>query len=345
MFKFSIQSSTFKSFISSTSSSTSSSSSARRSISSSSSFKSSITSRSFHSTINHSKPTSKSVPLAFDHFLPTGELVQRKSSEHSIKNPIIILHGLFGSRQNWRTLAKRISQNTDREVFVLDLRNHGESPATLGNTTYLDYASDIEAFIDQNRLENVNLIGHSMGGKVAMTVALNPLGSSIIQKLIVVDISPMKGKISDEFKTYLNGMKEINLKQVQSRKEADEILSKFEKEHEIRQFLLTNLKKLNHQYQIQLSLDSLTYQIETNQVGDFPFDLTDQENHHPTFHHPTLFIKGKFSKYINRHSLNPMMKLFPNHQLIEFDAGHWVHAEKPKEFLETVTEFLNKNST
>ncbi|EGG09111.1 alpha/beta hydrolase [Melampsora larici-populina 98AG31] len=310
---------------------------------SSSSFKSKpIIKRSFYSSNKNLKPVS----LAFDHFLPTGELQSDQIIKKSIiEDPIIILHGLFGSRQNWRTLAKRISQNTNREVFVLDQRNHGESPATIGNTTYDDYASDIEAFINENQLKNVNLIGHSMGGKVAMTVALNPNGSTTIKKLIVVDISPMKGKISDEFKTYLNGMKEINLRKVGTRKEADEILSRFEKEIEIRQFLLTNLKKLNHQYQIQLSLEALTQQITSNEVGDFPYDLTTNPTPISTYQNPTMFIKGKSSKYINRHSLDPMKKLFPNHQLIEFDVGHWVHAQKPKEFLESVTEFINKSST
>lgn len=294
--------------------------------------------RSFYSTTIHNL---EPVSLAFDHYLPTGEL-QTIKSENPIRNPIIILHGLFGSRRNWRTLAKRISQNTNREVFVLDLRNHGESPGTLGKTTYFDYASDIEAFIDENRLENVNLIGHSMGGKVAMTVALNPNGSSIVNKLMVVDISPMKGKISDEFVTYLNGMKEINSMEIKNRKEADQILSKFEKDIEIRQFILTNLKKINHQYKIQLSLEALTHQILNDEVGDFPFSITEN---HPTFQKPTIFIKGKSSKYINKYSFNPIINLFPNYQLIEFDAGHWVHAEKPKEFLETVTEFMNKNPT
>ncbi|KAG0149141.1 hypothetical protein CROQUDRAFT_131472 [Cronartium quercuum f. sp. fusiforme G11] len=295
--------------------------------------------RLFHTTNVCPSPIS----LAYDHYLPSGSINSDHLHHH---HPIIILHGLFGSRQNWKTLAKRISQKSDREVFVLDLRNHGDSGVTPGSTNYLDYASDVEDFIKNHQLKNVNLIGHSMGGKVAMSLALGSDNKSLINKLVIVDISPLKGRISEEFQTYLKGMKEINSKEIKNRKEADQIMSKYSNDVEVRQFLLKNLKKIQEpnnlnqdSYKINLPLEILTEQISTNQIGDFPFD-SNQLNH-PIFSNPTLFIKGKTSPYINHHSTIPIKKFFPNHQLVVFDAGHWVQAEKPVEFIDTITKFFN----
>ncbi|PLW27258.1 hypothetical protein PCASD_23963 [Puccinia coronata f. sp. avenae] len=226
-------------------------------------------------------------------------------SQHDPLSPIIILHGLFGSKQNWRSLAKRLSQATGRIVYTLDLRNHGESQATPGFTSYLDYSSDIKHFIQTNSLKNVTLIGHSMGGKVAMTLALESSMDEkrehgfVIEKLVVVDISPAKGPISSSFLTYIDAFREINSSRVSSRKQADEILAKYEKDLGRRQFLLTNLKKVEkcaanvgggsvtHEYVIRLPVEVLGEQLSSNQ--------------------------GAHSKYINKYNIPTIAAFFADH--------------------------------
>ncbi|MBW0541271.1 hypothetical protein O181_080986 [Austropuccinia psidii MF-1] len=283
------------------------------------------------------------VSLAFERFQPAS------TTGGSLHQPLIVLHGLFGSKQNWRGIAKKLSQATSREVYTLDLRNHGQSPSTPGATSYLDYASDIQYFIQSNQLKNVVLMGHSMGGKVAMAFALQNPQSSMISKLIVIDISPAKGPISDNFKTYLEAMKEINSSPVTTRKQADEILSKYEQDIGVRQFLLTNLVRLpldsiGETYQIRLPLEVLDEQISTDGIGDFPFDppiaSASNSSQGPRYKKSSLFIKGAHSKYINRHNMPVIEAFFTNHQLVTLDTGHWVHAEKPKEFIETITQFM-----
>ncbi|EHS64445.1 uncharacterized protein PGTG_22259 [Puccinia graminis f. sp. tritici CRL 75-36-700-3] len=301
--------------------------------------------------------------------LESEKFVPPQSSDHEPHSPIIILHGLFGSKQNWRSLAKRLSQATQKTVFTLDLRNHGESQATPGFTSYLDYSSDVKHFMTTNNLKDVILIGHSMGGKVAMSLALsesssnsNREGSDLIKKLVAVDISPAKGPISKSFQVYIDGFKEINSRPVSSRKEADEILTKYEPDLGRRQFLLTNLKKVERDgaegqgtphYEIRLPVEVLEAQLASNQVGDFPFEIprtepapgsasTQSQPPSVRFHKPSLFIKGARSKYINKYNIPTIAAFFMNHRLVVLDTDHWVHAEKPNEFIQTVVDFVKE---
>jgi len=266
------------------------------------------------------------------------------------RSPIIILHGLFGSKQNWRSLAKRLSHATHRVVYTLDLRNHGESQATPGFTSYLDYASDVKEFIKRHSLKKVILIGHSMGGKVAMTLALESTISStdedgLIEKLVAVDISPAKGPISKSFQDYIDGFKEVNSSAVSSRKQADEILAKYEQDLGRRQFLLTNLKQVERgdgggtRYKIRLPVEVLEEQLANNHVGDFPFEPSGEADG-VRFDKPSLFIKGARSKYINKYNIPTIAAFFGNHQLVVLDTDHWVHAEKPNEFVSVVVNFV-----
>lgn len=326
-----------------------------------------------HRSISSSTPSRPSILPAFERFEPPRPPTTSDRSHdlvpHHLDRPLIILHGLFGSKQNWRSLAKKLSQLTQQTVFTLDLRNHGHSPSTPGLTSYSDYASDVKNFITSLKLQNVSLMGHSMGGKVAMTVALEDSNesqslepnrsSSPIRKLIVIDIAPAKGFSSDRFKGYLDGFREINSSSVSSRKQADEILSKYEDDISARQFLLTNLKRVELQdggegvkYEIRLPIEVLQHQISTNQIGDFPFlpNLSPTSSSSPEqlatmtpvrFKNPTLFIKGAKSKYINKHNIPAIDALFEDFEIITLDTGHWVHAERPHEFIESVTKFLN----
>ncbi|POW09289.1 hypothetical protein PSHT_09207 [Puccinia striiformis] len=279
-----------------------------------------------YSTTTSSSPSSTPILLESEKFEPP------QKSDSNRLSPIIILHGLFGSKQNWRSLAKRLCQATQRIVYTLDLRNHGESQATPGCTSYLDYSSDVKHFITMNGLKNVILIGHSMGGKVAMTLALE---SSISAH-----------KEDSDFQIYIDGFKEINSRLVSSRKEADQILSRYEEDLGRRQFLLTNLKKVDHgdgrsRYEIRLPIEVLAEQLSTNQVGDFPFELSPTDVATPVvFTKPSLFIKGAHSKYINKYNIPAIQAFFINHKLVVLDTNHWVHAEKPVEFVQTVVDFV-----
>ncbi|KAG8934078.1 hypothetical protein FRC01_005239 [Tulasnella sp. 417] len=251
--------------------------------------------------------------------------------------PLVIVHGLFGSKQNWRSLAKRFHQTLNTPIYTLDLRNHGQSP----HNEVMDYTSmahDIIEFCKERSLKNINLLGHSLGGKAVMAAALSPdLPPDALSKLIVVDMSPARGPISDEFRTYLKAMKEIQNKRVRSRKEADDVLQAYEPDVSVRQFLLTNLDRVQHEtghhQKFRIPLEILDKAIDG--IGDFPY-----EPDHRKWDGKTLFVKGSRSKYINRKNIPIAKEYFPNMEMITLEAGHWVHAEKPIEFVNRVSEFI-----
>ncbi|GAA5999317.1 uncharacterized protein JCM10292_001198 [Rhodotorula paludigena] len=267
------------------------------------------------------------VQLAFEKQAP-GNLTSSKA-------PLVVLHGLYGSKQNWRSLAKGMAAKLGREVYTLDLRNHGHSPHKR-ECSYEDLAADVNAFIEkEQKLDDCIVVGHSMGGKVAMALALG--GCDALSRLVVVDIAPGVGKISPEFRAYLDAMKEIDDAKVMSRKEADTILQKTEPDLGVRQFLLTNLDRASPSdpYQFRLPLHFLSNAID--EIGHFPYAPGEK-----VFEKPSLFLKGSKSKYINSRNIPIIKQFFPDSQLETLDAGHWVHAEKPKEFVELLDRFCKE---
>ncbi|BGP20566.1 hypothetical protein JCM10213_003828 [Rhodosporidiobolus nylandii] len=260
---------------------------------------------------------------------------QTPSNLTSSKAPLVVLHGLYGSKQNWRSLAKGMAAKLGREVFTLDLRNHGQSPHKR-ECSYEDLAGDVKAFIEEEqKLDNCVVVGHSMGGKVSMALALG--GCEPVSKLVVVDIAPGVGKISPEFRAYLDAMKEIDDAKVMSRKEADTILQKTEKDLGVRQFLLTNMDRASPSdpYKFRLPLHYLGNAIE--EIGSFPYQPGEK-----VYDKPSLFLKGSKSKYINSRNIPLIKQFFPNSQLETLETGHWVHAEKPKEFVDLLDKFLQE---
>lgn len=255
--------------------------------------------------------------------------------------PLIILHGLFGSKQNWRSLMKQFGNSLKRRIYTLDLRNHGTSP----HSPVWDYetmATDVVQFMVQNRCKNdVTLLGHSMGGKVAMATALSPLLQehlpTALARLVVVDIAPGAGRISDEFRSYITAMQAVEDAQVKSKKEADPILEQYEKDVAVRQFLLTNLVADKHGSHFRIPLHFLRDGVD--EIGKFPYPPDGKH----TWNGRALFIKGEKSKYINHRNIPLIEKYFPNSKLESLDTGHWVHSEKPHEFLEMVTKFVRED--
>ena len=241
--------------------------------------------------------------------------------------PFVILHGLFGSLDNWQTIARKLSENF--EVYIVDQRNHGQSPhSEIWN--YQVMANDLYEFFQDNRISNAILLGHSMGGKTAMHFALEHC--ELLNKLIVVDIAPKSYPVHHD--KILEGLLAIDLENVSSRKEVEEQLSLYILDPGTKQFLMKNLywkdleaKKLAWRF----NLDVINRHIEI--VGKTTIEGK-------TCHVPTLFVRGEKSNYILEADMEPAKSIFPNSKLIIIpNAGHWVHAEQPQLFLETIIAF------
>ncbi|GFZ42772.1 hypothetical protein JCM24511_00490 [Saitozyma sp. JCM 24511] len=224
-------------------------------------------------------------------------------------------------------------------VFTLDLRNHGHSPHAEPHS-YTAMASDISHFLKKHDLKNVNLLGHSMGGKAVMAFALNEEYNKSLRTLISVDMSPAKGKISPEFAAYTDGMIEVEKAKVKTKSEADKILQKVEPILPTRQFLLTNTRTHPHGHlTFRIPLGLLASAIPS--IGDFPYEPPPPVNAtSPQWTGPTLFLKGEHSRYLNRHNIPVAERFFPNMRLEVLDTGHWVHAEKPAETVAMVEAFV-----
>ncbi|KAJ1300080.1 hypothetical protein OPQ81_002562 [Rhizoctonia solani] len=218
--------------------------------------------------------------------------------EPKSKSPVLIVHGLYGSKQNWRSLSKAFARNLGRPVYTVDLRNHGDSP----HSAVMDYsamASDILQFCQSKSLSDISLVGHSLGGKVVMAFALNPLlPKDMLSRLVVVDISPAVGPISPEFRRYIDAMKEIDDAKVMTKKQGEEILKKYESDASTRAFLLHNLVApvKGEPLKFRIPLSAIADAIDG--IGEFPYTPGQV-----TWDGATLFVKGAKSKYINRRNM------------------------------------------
>ncbi|KAI7834460.1 alpha/beta fold family hydrolase [Kickxella alabastrina] len=248
----------------------------------------------------------------------------------SANPPLLIVHGLFGSKQNWRAIANQLTRTLNRDTYSVDLRNHGESPHQSPHT-YPAMSQDIQQFIQDHQLTKPVLLGHSMGGKVVMQVALER--PDLVSQLIVDDIAPVKLRLSHDFDKYVDKLKEIEAAGVKSQKVADEMLCEAEEDLGVRQFLLTNMKRIDGVYRSRVPLDLLRDSL-SNVMG------WEAEG---VYTGPTLFISGKKSPHVRPGVYEEIKKLFPNYELDELDTGHWVHAEKPREFMALVEEFIRRN--
>lgn len=243
-------------------------------------------------------------------------------------SPLIILHGLFGMLDNWQTLAKKFAENNT--VYIIDQRDHGKSPHT-NQFNYDLLALDLKAFCDEHNIAEANFIGHSMGGKTVMR--FSQLFPSYVNKQIIVDIAPKKYTGGHEL--ILNAILDLDLDKVESRKDADEKLSKHIGEIGTRLFLLKNLKRTDKGFEWKANFSLLNKEYK-NIMSDF-------ENAEPSTTE-TLFIKGGESHYINTNDEREIRELYSNVQIKTVEgAGHWVHAQKPEELLSLVRGFINKD--
>jgi esterase len=240
---------------------------------------------------------------------------------------ILICHGLYGSLSNFGGLAKHLEKNYT--VIRVDLRNHGKSPHIL-NMTQQSMANDLVRLLDLLGVNKTIVLGHSLGGKVAMTFAQqNPLR---VISLVVVDIAPVDYPL-DSHSNVFAALQSVDLLKISSRSEADDALKEHISDISMRQFLLTNLLRSIDGYQWRMNLDVL--------ISEYS-DIASAPPLAPVFTGPVLLIKGSDSTYINDAMLPVISQRFP-HCIVNTvnDAGHWLHAEKPIEFFNLVKDFLN----
>ncbi|MFQ3575851.1 MAG: alpha/beta fold hydrolase, partial [Cytophagales bacterium] len=241
--------------------------------------------------------------------------------------PIIILHGLFGSSDNWLTFSKKLSEKGYR-VILVDLRNHGRSPHDSIHN-YDEMANDIKELIDRLELKQPTIMGHSMGGKAAMKFSVKYPDS--ISKLVVVDIGPKYYK--PHHHKYLAALNAIPVSKLSSRTEAEAVIAPLIEDFGERQFLLKNLaRKEDGGFEWKMNLKVLEDQIDNIGEG---MDANQK------FRKPTLFVKGSKSNYIKDDDAIMMKWIFPLSNLVEVEnSGHWVHVDQPDKLLEVVSEFL-----
>lgn len=245
--------------------------------------------------------------------------------------PMIILHGLFGTLDNWMTIAKLFAR--DYQVFLVDLRNHGHSPHVKGMSLE-DMAEDIRIFLEKQWVyADAVIIGHSMGGKVAMKSAT--LFPDLFSKLVVVDIGPKaypQGGHDDIFKAMMS----LDVDRTTSRNEAEEHLMQYIPEDSTRQFIMKNLSRNKE--------GGFSWKMNLKEIHEqYPEILKEIDTGSP-FEKPALFVRGGKSDYILDEDIPRIKQLFPNAQVSEIaGAGHWVHADAPNELYKMVDEFLDKN--
>lgn len=246
--------------------------------------------------------------------------------EYGTGQPLIILHGLLGSLDNWHTLSTSFAKN--RRVIAVDQRNHGHSPHA-DEMTYRAMASDLFELFDHLSLPSASLLGHSMGGKTAMHFALNH--PHLVEKLIVVDIAPRAyPSLHDEI---FDALKSIDLSTIQTRQQVDASLAQRIPQTAIRQFLMKNLTRNNSgKFMWKANIDALD-----RSYGE----LMRAIDSGTPFAGPTLFVRGTRSSYIAPSDSADIQRLFPRAQVATLEAGHWVHSEAPDSFFEIVRDFLD----
>ncbi|UII28120.1 alpha/beta fold hydrolase [Fulvivirga maritima] len=241
--------------------------------------------------------------------------------------PLIILHGVFGSADNWLTIAKELAEHHFK-VYLLDQRNHGDSPH-IDEFSYQAMADDLHEFIEKHELDKPFILGHSMGGKAAMKFSVNY--SDEWEKMIVVDIAPKAYPVHHD--KILAGLKSIDLDAIKSRGDADKQLAEHVPDLGTRQFLLKNLARNDSGgYKWKLNLEVIDKNIEA--IGEGQEDRLAIEKE-------VLFIRGGKSDYVKDSDIILITQLFPNAEVKTIaGAGHWVHAEKSKEVIELILDFL-----
>lgn len=262
--------------------------------------------------------------LNYKTFTPEDTLAQQKT-------PLFILHGLMGSMDNWRSQAKRLSQS--RPVITLDLRNHGDSPHLKG-MSYREMYEDVINVAKKENIQTFHLLGHSMGGKVAMQLAL--LNTSMVKSLIVVDIAPKPYPLWHQ-KT-LQGVMSVPLETMQSRQQVDEYLKPWIEDSSERIFMLKNLKRNKAE-----GSQGFTWKCNLAEISKGYLKIAGFATAHQHYENKALFLSGENSNYIKKNDIPLIHSLFPNVEIISItNSGHIPHFQQADIFYKEVHGFLEK---
>jgi pimeloyl-ACP methyl ester carboxylesterase len=247
---------------------------------------------------------------------------------------IVFLHGLFGQGRNWTQIGKAFADR--HRVLLVDLPHHGRS-VWEDEFDYLQTADQVAELVDAD--DPVALVGHSLGGKVAMVLALRH--PELVERLCVVDVSPVPYDRLSEFQGYVSAMQGLDLDTLAGRGDADVALAEAVPDPTVRSFLLQNLRRDDDGWRWQANLDVLGEALPV--IGGWP---EQQLAGIPPFQGPVLWIAGARSDYVRSEYGEAMDRWFPRNRLVKVKgAGHWVHSEQPKVFLEVLRRFLDAAAT
>ncbi|MDJ0860705.1 MAG: alpha/beta fold hydrolase [Gammaproteobacteria bacterium] len=250
--------------------------------------------------------------------------------EYGAGPPLLVLHGLFGSSANWGSMARSLADR--HRVLCLDLRNHGQSPHT-ADMSYRVMAEDVERFMDDHGVDRAALLGHSLGGKTAMMLALTH--AARVKQLIVVDIAPVT--YSHSYAGIIQALKGLELSRITSRAEADGLLEEALPEQVLRGFLLQNLTAVDGAYRWRVNLEAV--QQHEAEIKGFPVGVQTA-----SYSGEALFLRGALSDYVSPGHYPLIHRFFPAARIHTTPAaGHWVHTEQSGEFLKAVAAFLTPN--
>jgi esterase len=242
--------------------------------------------------------------------------------------PVIILHGLLGSSDNWRAISKRLGPNY--QIYTVDLRNHGRSPHS-EVMTYPAMADDLGELLERQKISECYVIGHSLGGKVAMQFASTH--PERVSKLVIVDIAPRAYPPSQ--RAALAALEQLELETLESFGEIDASLAPAIPEVAVRQFLMKNIARVPS--------GGFVWRIDLAAIAKSYDQLIKPIDAATSYDKPTLFVRGGRSDYIADTDLPLIRAIFPRAELVTIaNAAHWLHADAPDEFLQILTDFLNQ---
>lgn len=240
---------------------------------------------------------------------------------------MLVLHGLFGSHNNWAPLARRLSQY--RDVYALDMRNHGDSQHA-ESMSFPEMAIDVMWFMESEALAKVAIMGHSMGGKIAMQLALD--SPRRVTKLIIADIAPRA--YDPRHDRIFEAVDAIDHALLTSRADADRLIKDIIPDRDLRMFLLTSLGRDEDRI---LAWRTNMYGIRKNYEAISAAPATTENSR---YEGPTLFIAGSQSPYIRQEDHRDILRLFPAARIETINAGHWLHVQEPELFFKLADDFL-----